>query len=132
MVKQILKYNLTKKHYTWDRSYLGLIFKFLETQLIGVNLEQTNVRINICTVHESNWSICVKKCYAITIKDFFSERCTSTASKTETVTRDCKIFESSMLRKFVQLFKNVLCMTVTVKGKWNFFWILGDSIYFYA
>ena len=32
MVK-ILKYNFTKKHHTWNRSCLGLTFKFLENQL---------------------------------------------------------------------------------------------------
>ena len=68
---------------------------------------------------QSNWSICTKKYYAITIKHFFSERCTSTASKTETVTHDSKIFESGMFRKFAQLFINVPGVTVTVKGKWE-------------
>ena len=70
-------------------------------------------------MRESNWSICVKKCYAITIKHSFSERWTSAASKTETVTRDSKTFESDMFRKFAQLFKNVLRVTVTVKSKWE-------------
>ena len=77
--------------------------------------------MSICTVRESNWSICVKTYYAITIKHFFSERCTSATSKTETVTRDSKIFETGMLRKFGQLFKNVPRVTVTVKGKWERF-----------
>ena len=75
--------------------------------------------MSICTVRESNWSICTKKYYAITIKHFFSERCTSTASKTETVTHDSKIFESGMFRKFAQLFINVPGVTVIVKGKWE-------------
>ena len=42
-------------------------------------------------------SICLKKHYAITIKNFFSERYTSTASKTETFKRDSKIFKSESL-----------------------------------
>ena len=75
--------------------------------------------MSICTVRESNCLICVKIYSAITIKHFFSEKHTSTASKTETVTRDSKIFESGMLRKFGQLFKNVPRVTVTVKGKWE-------------
>ena len=33
MGKQILKYNYTKKRHTWNRSCLGLTFKFLENQL---------------------------------------------------------------------------------------------------
>ena len=77
--------------------------------------------MSICTVRESNCLICVKIYSAITIKHFFSEKHTSTASKTETVTRDSKIFESGMLRKFGQLFKNVPRVTVTVKGKWERF-----------
>ena len=44
--------------------------------------------MSVCTLCESNWLICLKKYYAITIKHFFSERCTSTASKIETATRD--------------------------------------------
>ena len=55
------------------------------------------------------------------MKHFFSERCISKASKTKAATRDSKIFESGMLRKFGQLFKNVSHVTVTVKGKWKFF-----------
>ena len=81
--------------------------------------------MSICTMPESNCSIYVKK-YAITIKHFSSERCTSTASKTETVTRDSKIFESGMLRKFGQLFKHVPHVTVTVKGKWEPFLDFGQ------
>ena len=75
--------------------------------------------MSICTVRESNWSICIKMYSAITIKHFFSKRCTSTASKTETVTCDSKILESGMLRRFDQFFKNVPRVTVTVKDKWE-------------
>ena len=73
--------------------------------------------MNICTVRESTWSICVEKYFAITIKHSSSERCTSTSSKTETATPDSKIFKSGMLRKFSQVFKNVPRVTVPVKGK---------------
>ena len=73
--------------------------------------------MSICTVRESNWPICIKIYSAITIKHFFSERCSSTASKIETVTCDSKIFESGMLRKFGQRFKKVPRVTITVKGK---------------
>ena len=60
--------------------------------------------MSICTVRGSHWEISVQK-NAITIKLFFSERRTSTSSKTETVKRDSKISESGMLRKFGRLFK---------------------------
>ena len=72
--------------------------------------------MSICTVRESNWAICVKTYHTIAIKRFFSERCTSTASKNETVKRDSKFFESGMLRKFGRLFKNFPFVTVTVEG----------------
>ena len=75
--------------------------------------------MSICTVRESNWSICIKMYSAITIKHFFSKRCTSTASKTETVKRYSKIFESGMLQKFGHLFKNVRHVRVIAKGKWE-------------
>ena len=84
--------------------------------------------MSIRTVRESNWAICVKKDYAITITYFFSERCTSTACKTVTVKRDSKIFESGVLRKFGCLFKNVPHVIVTVEGKWEL--ILDKSIDF--
>ena len=77
--------------------------------------------MSICTVRENNWSICIKTYYAITIKHFFSERCTSATSKTEMVTHDSKIFESGMLQKFGQLFKYAPRVAVTVKGKWERF-----------
>ena len=73
------------------------------------------------TIPQGNWAICLKKYYAITIKHFFSKRCTSTASKTETVKRYSKIFESGMLQKFGHLFKNVRYVTVIAKGKWESF-----------
>ena len=73
--------------------------------------------MSICTVRKSNWAICVEKYYVITIKLFFSERCSSTVSKTETVKRDSKFFESDMLGKFGRLFKSVPYATVTVKSK---------------
>ena len=73
------------------------------------------------TIRQSNWAICMKKYYAITIKHFFSKRCTSAASKTETVKRYSKIFESGMLQKFGHLFKNVRYVTVIAKGKWESF-----------
>ena len=75
--------------------------------------------MNIYTVRESNWATCLKKYYAITIKRFFSERCTSTLPKTETMKRDFKFFESGMLRKFGRLFKNFPYAAVTVKSKWE-------------
>ena len=52
--------------------------------------------MSICTVRGSHWEISVEK-NAITIKLFFSERRTSTSSKTETVKRDSKISKSGML-----------------------------------
>ena len=33
IVKQVLKYNLTKKHHTWDCGCLGSTVRFFETQL---------------------------------------------------------------------------------------------------
>ena len=120
MVKQILKYNLTKNYHTWNRSCLDLSRNSANRPLTSLIFKKTNnVRMSICTVREINWSICVKIYAAITKKHFFSERCTSTSSKNETVTRDSKIFKSGMLRKFGQLFKNVPHVTVTVKGKWE-------------
>ena len=50
---------------------------------------------------------------------FFSERCTSTTSKTETIKRNSKIFESAMLQTFGHLFKIFTHTTVTVEGKWK-------------
>ena len=73
--------------------------------------------MSICTGRESNWPICIKIYSAITIKHCFSEISISTASKIETITCDSKIFESGMLRKFGQRFKNVPRVTVTVRGK---------------
>ena len=53
------------------------------------------------------------------MKLFLSERCTSTASKTETVTRDSKFYKSGILQKFGSLFPSVPYVTVTVKEEWE-------------
>ena len=87
--------------------------------------------MSTCTVRQSNWVICMKK-YAINKKHFFSKRCTSTAPKTETVKRYSKIFENDMLLKFGHLFKNVLHVTVTAKGKWKTFFEFWTNEYIFV
>ena len=85
--------------------------------------------MGICALGKSNGEICVNippKNRAkflifspLIMKLFLSERCTSTASKTETVTRDSKCYKSGILQKFGSLFKNVPYMTVTVEEEWE-------------
>ena len=124
---------------TWDYAYKICLHQFvfmiqnwvpdvllIKTIQIGFQphyswAKANNVRMSTCTLRQSNWAICIRKYYAITLKHFFSKRCTSTASKTETVKRYSKIIESGMLRKFRHLFKNVRHVTVTAKGKWELF-----------
>lgn len=64
----------------------------------GTNILRTNV---------------LKKCFQITIKVCYSQRCTSIAPKTETVTRDSKLFKSDMSRKSGLFFKSVPYVTET-------------------
>lgn len=73
-----------------------------------------------------------KKYFPITIKPFLSERCTSTASKTETVTHNSIFFENGMLRKFCILFKNVPYMTVTVEGTQELFFGFWTNQYIFV
>ena len=84
----------------------------------GTNILRTNV---------------LKKCFQITIKVCFSQRCISIAPKTETVTRDSKFFKSDMSRKSGLFFKSVPYVTETGAPMWTPFSLdvtpfYGDTI----
>ena len=74
----------------------------------------------------------LRKKYAITIKPFFSEKCTFTASKAEAVKRDSKILKSGILRMFGRRFINIPNVAVTMEGKSEHFFGFWSNQYIFV